>query len=333
MTWDPHRLTNLRRILAAVYPREPDQRRLVRDAGLDESLIAFDRSAANSWSEILTDASHRRGKLEALLRLAREEHPENELIARSDEERPPEPIASADSLFWRGPPNGGALLEKVLGESSALVPTSFLALGLLRARAVAKVVLADGSSGTGFLIDRNTLITNHHVLPDVAAAATATAVFDFQQTVEGLDEPATEVRLSPETFFASSPDGDDDWTAVAVQGDANARWGALPLRPATVNVGDRVNVIQHPGGGYKQLSFYANTVAFVGNTRIQYLVDTLPGSSGAPVFDRNWNLVAVHHKGGWLPEAGGPPDRTFYRNQGIIVDALVAGLARARGEA
>jgi hypothetical protein len=333
MSWDARRLTNLRKILAAIYPREADQRRLVRDAGLDESLIAFDRSAANSWSEILTDASHRRGKVDTLLRLTRDEHPENDLLARAEEEQPPELIASTAGLSWAGPPNGRALVEKVLGESSALVPTSFLALGLRRARAVAKVVRADGSSGTGFLIDRNTLITNHHVLPDATSAASATVLFDFQQTVEGLDEPATEVRLRPDTFFAASPAADDDWTAVALEGDANARWGALELGRATVKVGDRVNIIQHPGGGYKQLSFYANTVAFVGERRMQYLVDTMPGSSGAPVFDRGWNLVAIHHMGGWLAEPGGPPSRTFYRNQGIVIDALVAGLARARGEA
>ena len=331
MDWNQPRLTNLRKILAAIYPREADQRRLIRDAGLNETLVAFDRSAANSWSEILREASFSRGKVDALVKLARDEHPENDLLARTLEERPPEPLGGAEGMSWFGPANGRALLEKVLGESSALVPTSHLALGLRRARAVAKITLAAGSAGSGFLVDRNTLITNHHVLPDAAAAAGAVAIFDFQQTVEGLDEPATEVRLRPDRFFATSEE--DDWTAVLIGAPANERWGALRLCPAKVRVGDRVNIIQHPGGGYKQMSFYANTVAYVGARRAQYLVDTLPGSSGAPVFDREWNVVALHHAGGWLTEPGGPADRAFFRNEGILIDAVIAGLAKARGEA
>jgi V8-like Glu-specific endopeptidase len=125
---------------------------------------------------------------------------------------------------------------------------------------------------------------------------------------------------------------EDDWSAVALDDPkASERWGALALAPARIKAGDRVNIVQHPGGGYKQMSFFANTVAFVGGKRVQYLVDTLPGSSGSPVFDKDWNVVAVHHKGGWLTEPGGPSDRTFYRNQGILVDALIAGIAKARG--
>jgi hypothetical protein len=331
MSWDQPRLTNLRRILAAIYPREADQRRLIREAGLDEAVIAFDRSAANSWSEILRDAGFRSGKVDALVKLAREEHPENDLLARADQERPPSSFDGDAGMSWSGPKNGRALLEKILGETSALVPTSYLALGLKRARAVAKITVANGSSGSGFLVDGDTLITNHHVLPDASAAASAVALFDFQQTVEGLDERATEVELRPDRFFATSPTDEDDWSAVQLDGPANARWGALELRPALVKPGDRVNIIQHPGGGYKQMSFYANTVAFVGARKVQYLVDTLPGSSGAPVFDRNWNLVALHHAGGWLPEPGGHADRTFLRNEGILIDAVIEGLMRARG--
>lgn len=94
-----------------------------------------------------------------------------------------------------------------------------------------------------------------------------------------------------------------------------------------MSAGDRVNIIQHPGGGQKQLSFFANVVVFAGPSRVQYLTDTLPGSSGSPVFDRAWDLVALHHSGGWLVEPGGDPKQTFFRNEGIAMDALIAGLA------
>ena len=60
------------------------------------------------------------------------------------------------------------------------------------------------------------------------------------------------------------------------------------------------------------------------------------GSSGSPVFDNHWQLIGVHHAGGFnLPQlnnAGG----THAANEGITFDAIRAGLAadppRARGE-
>jgi V8-like Glu-specific endopeptidase len=33
---------------------------------------------------------------------------------------------------------------------------------------------------------------------------------------------------------------------------------------------------------------------------VQYTTDTLPGSSGSPVFNDNWEVVALHHAGGPL---------------------------------
>ena len=89
-----------------------------------------------------------------------------------------------------------------------------------------------------------------------------------------------------------------------------------------------MNIIQHPNGLPKQISVYSNVVVFAGSDRLQYLTDTEPGSSGAPVLDRHWNVVAVHHSGGWLPEPSATdPTRQFYRNEGILLRPIVAGLA------
>ena len=67
---------------------------------------------------------------------------------------------------------------------------------------------------------------------------------------------------------------------------------------------------------------------FVGEGRVQYLTDTLPGSSGSPVFDKDWRLVALHHSGGWITEPGSK--ETFYRNEGIHVDRVGEVLRAAR---
>src|SRR4051794_13612949 len=106
--------------------------------------------------------------------------------------------------------------------------------------------------------------------------------------------------------------------------------GKLDLAEIEVKVDDYVNIIQHPGGLPKQIALYHNLVVFVGGDRVQYLTDTLPGSSGSPVFDSRWRVVALHHKGGNVTEPGAKRKRVFFRNEGIHVRALLKGLAASR---
>lgn len=320
-------MASLRKIAAELYPRETDQRRLVAESGLRMAAIAFDSSADNSWSSILNYANTQR-KLDQLFDLLVAENEDNELLQRIKAGQPALILSGpsvADTITWQGPKNARPLLEKIIGTRSTLVPVSYLAMGLRRARAVVKVRRSDGSSGSGLLTGQNILITNNHVIPDAAAAAAAVAQFNYQQSIEGADEPVAELKLKPADFFATSEQ--DDWTAVRVEGDPKKDWGTLTLLPAKLKKDDRVNIIQHPGGGYKQLSFFSNTVVFVGQGRVQYLTDTLPGSSGAPVFDQNWNVVALHHSGGWLQEPGSTSTETFFRNEGILIDVILAALS------
>jgi V8-like Glu-specific endopeptidase len=150
-------------------------------------------------------------------------------------------------------------------------------------------------------------------------------IFNYQLTSSGLSAEVDERKLLPGEFFKTSVA--DDWSAVRVAGNPRERWGSLPLATASINIGDRVNIIQHPNGLPKQISFYSNVVVFAAANRIQYLTDTEPGSSGSPVFDRHWNVVALHHSGGWLSEPNATdPNRQYYRNEGISVDAVIAGL-------
>ncbi len=44
------------------------------------------------------------------------------------------------------------------------------------------------------------------------------------------------------------------------------------------------------------------------------------------MFDTNWNLIALHHSGGWLREPGNDPKQKFYRNEGIHINTVIAGL-------
>lgn len=315
-------LTELRKLLAALYPTDADQRRLASEAKLLVGAIPFGSSAYNNWHQILQYARNNRG-VDALVERALDEFPDNEHLQRLARGQAPH-FVDGDSFAWQGPANGRALLEKAVSGKPALVPVAHLAIALARARAVAKVVRPDGGTGTGFLIPGDRLLTNHHVLADAGMAGESVAIFNYQKAASGCDEPSETVPLEPDRVFFSNPT--DDFTVVAVPTGTVARWGSIGLSRSAVAKGDLVNIIQHPGGGPKQLGLSFDVVAFVGAGRLQYLSDTQPGSSGAPVFDSHWNVVALHHSGGWLMEPGSSDRRVYYRNQGIHVDRIIEQL-------
>jgi hypothetical protein len=60
-----------------------------------------------------------------------------------------------------------------------------------------------------------------------------------------------------------------------------------------------VLIAQHPDG--EPLRLAIDRKGMIGpndsRTRVKYTTNTKPGSSGSPCFDRNWNLIALHHFG------------------------------------
>jgi endonuclease G len=103
---------------------------------------------------------------------------------------------------------------------------------------------------------------------------------------------------------------------------AGAKWGFIPLQ-GTVNYapGQRLNVLQHPRGRRKEVALQSNTVTNIFNNHVRYSTDTEPGSSGSPVLNNSWDLVALHHAAGSQDSSGNWQD-----NQGVRVDKIVADL-------
>ena len=59
--------------------------------------------------------------------------------------------------------------------------------------------------------------------------------------------------------------------------------------------GEPVNIIQHPKGKRKQVILSSNRVTNIYEKFIQYKADADFSSSGSPVFNQQWQLVALHH--------------------------------------
>jgi hypothetical protein len=328
MAWPQEKLTVLRRVLCGLYPMQEDALRIVKDSKLDPAYVAFDRKAINTWFSILDEAD-KRGRVRDLIEYVLIEYPDHETLLKLRGEGDAPVLAQAPDvgqLPWNDQ-RAGATLEKIIGKQSALVPVSFLRIGVRRAQAVARVGFP-GGYGTGFIVQGiagDLLVTNHHVLPDAVFAKSAVAEFNYEDPSEGVSAESESFPLAPGEGFVT--DTANDWTAVRVAGQPSAKWGVLALASRKPKVNDRVNIIQHPGGARKRLSYFHNLLVYAGETRLQYLTDTEPGSSGSPIFDAGWNLVGVHHSGGYVTEPG--TSQTYYRNQGIHIDVVLAGLRKA----
>lgn len=321
--------TNLNYLFAGLYPFKNDAYALAVKAKLTAHNIAFVDKPVTNWFNIIQQADHQ-SRVSDLVNAALQDFPDNiSLQAALDGALTGiKPIEFSNADQWKDvDANAVDQYEKIIGKESTLLDIAYLEIGLLRSKSVGRVVLPDGSTGSGFLIDNNILVTNNHVISSAGEAAECKVQFNYQRNPDGLALKMTEYDLDPDNGFATSPKEKDDWTAVKVKGDANAKWGALAMKPNQTEKNSRVTIIQHPNGLHKQIALHHNYVRYADDNIVQYLTDTLPGSSGSPVFDTDWQLIALHHSGGNLREPG--TKRIAFRNEGIHINKVISGIQKA----
>ena len=203
-------------------------------------------------------------------------------------------------------------IERVLGAND-LVGVAYLDEARAASRAVGRIVLRDSRGrvmgfGTGWLCSPRLVMTNHHVLENAAAAKNSVIEFDYELRPDGSLRERTTIPLDPDTFFLTSEAL--DYSLVAVRGDVSA-FGWLPLYgSADKNVlGEALSIIQHPSGEPKQVALRENRLIDRLPDYLHYETDTAPGSSGSPVFNDSWEVVALHHSGVPRTDAQGRPLR------------------------
>lgn len=96
-------------------------------------------------------------------------------------------IDMPDVSEWQGQETPASVLEKIIGENT-LHPIAFLDQGLKVARSVVYIgvrTVEGKSSGTGFMVSPNLLLTNNHVLPYAELAENAIFRFNYEENFQG----------------------------------------------------------------------------------------------------------------------------------------------------
>jgi V8-like Glu-specific endopeptidase len=181
--------------------------------------------------------------------------------------------------------------ERIIGENT-LRPIYYLHNALRAADAVVRIDVPGVGSGTGFLVAPDLMMTNHHVIANADQARLAEVSFFYELDIDKRERPMRTVGTADTPLLFT--DKDLDVTLVRLA-DPPKLAHYLPIRPVRLEQDQRVAIIQHPGGFLKKISMQNNLVAFASDKLVQYYTSTQAGSSGSPVLDDDFAVVAIHH--------------------------------------
>lgn len=287
------------------------QERLEETSQVRQTVL--DRAGKEQWLDVApmhqtVRVLSRKGRPDAAAGLAaRRTETDSQVLA----ETPPDRAELVSDAETAAPPADmdldeieNLVLEQIIG-TSEIMPVRFVHIGSRSAHPVGRIVFGiDTPNGTGFLVSPNLVMTNHHVLRDPAEARLNHIEFGVFTRADGTLEPAVPFRFDPDRFFMTSPIEELDYTLVAVEpvnesGRSAAEFGALRLlgERGKEQQGQRVNIVHHPQGNPKQVSLRENFLVVSLDQYLHYMSDTMRGSSGSPVFNDEWEVVALHHAG------------------------------------
>jgi V8-like Glu-specific endopeptidase len=334
MAWTK-KLTQLNDVLSDLVPNKDGITKYVKASGLKPQFIDTSGNAMDVWNNVLSEAD-KSNKVDELVKSVLNTYADNPFLKSALAAKEIDYSLSPDIddiSNWQDVSN--ETLEVLTMRRSTLLPVNFLARGVQKSKAVGKVEIKIGSNrlnvGTGFLfkikgIDDLFFITNYHVINDRKDIDKTKVIFDYELDIEGNSIASKSFRIDENQAWYCSPVNEYDTTIFHLKDDRNEleSYGYIELKEIEIAQNDFVNIIQHPGGEMKQISLYHNIITNANERVVQYLTDTLKGSSGSPVFNSDWEVVALHHSGGGS-KPGEPelPDGIKSRNEGIFINKII----------
>lgn len=232
--------------------------------------------------------------------------------------------------------------EAILGATLDFVGIAFLERGRRAADAVGRVAfLNEGPQGSGFMVGPRLFLTNHHVISSVSDARRFQVQFDYEHDRANQIRTPSAFVFDPEFCFVTDDIEGLDYTLIGV-GERRSgprqidEFGFIRLSDARDKhmLGEIANVIQHPDGRFKEVVLRENHLVARDETLqvLHYVADTEQGSSGSPVFNNEWEPIALHHWAGPFREVTGIGGQPLAReiNEGIRISAIINDLRTKR---
>jgi endonuclease G, mitochondrial len=223
---------------------------------------------------------------------------------------------SSDGFAWHGPANPESR-PAIVDPQQKIKQIWYLEQALIAARAVGRVVIDGGVDyATCFLVAPSLILTNHHVFATGAETQQAYVEFNHRELYNGELSEASRYQFDPQVFVT---DPALDFSLVGLQEPAGIPY--LPLRHGQkVARNSHIAIVQHPDGQPLQVAMRDNSLVFDDADRIEYLTNTDYGSSGSPVFNDNWRVIALHSQRVRDPRQAAT---VWYRNRGIKIEAIL----------
>lgn len=220
---------------------------------------------------------------------------------------------------------------------------------------------AGRAMGTGFLVGPDLVLTNYHVIEELAdgtiAPEEARLRFDYRRAASGMQVfEGTEFSLTDDWLVASGPPspvdeipdpggllpapGELDFAVLRVRGAPGqqrvgfaAQVSEAPERGwvRASDIGANgfamhhiLFILQYPKGDPLKLAFGQSEGLNTNETRLRYQVNTEHGSSGSPCLNASLELVGLHHAGdpSWAPQYNAAVPITAIQNH--LAGSIVA---------
>jgi endonuclease G, mitochondrial len=189
-------------------------------------------------------------------------------------------------------------------------------------------------NGTGWLLTDELVITNHHVInsrnddegnaptDDFAAQANQTvALFDFDTDTSDPRKEKMDLVMANEAL---------DYCILRLKSKSTRT--PLPVCNQLVEIDTTtylpVNILQHPYGRPKRFALRNNLAVDADKELLRYYTDTDYGSSGAPVLDDHWRVVALH-RGAMLRDGKFQGRDTAFVNVGTQIVRILEDIKNA----
>jgi hypothetical protein len=167
--------------------------------------------------------------------------------------------------------------------------------GLMALSAVGRIEAPPGTAmGTGVLVAKQLLLTCKHVIERISdyGLDRAWVRFGYKNGRYGV-EPGEVFEIDLKTVTHSNGQSGDALDYLLVEIIGKPEYRPAPLSGSFLNIKQQVRLIHHPRGEPAQISEVGHIVQ-TDKEYVRHNVKTDYGSSGAPIFDQSWRVVAIH---------------------------------------